>query len=245
MRPLPGILRQIAALPASWNPCGPLGAEVLEHIATLAEARSIRCSVETGAGASTLLLSHLSRRHIVFSTGVEGRLDAVAGSPLLKPGVVEFVEGPTQLTLPRFRFEAPLQLVLLDGPHAHPYPQLEYYWLYPHLAAGGLLIVDDIEIPTVHDLFRFLRDDAMFRLDSVVNRAAFFERTEAPTFHPLGDHWEQQAYNARRYPLDLDRDGNVRPALVRTLAHLVPGPLRAVTRGWPSRWLRKLSGDPP
>jgi hypothetical protein len=238
------VIREITSLPNTQG-AGPLSAPILELIAKLALERDVRVSVETGAGVSTLLLSHLSARHIVFSVGAEGRLDPVRRSPLLRSEVVEFVEGPTQSTLCKHDFDAPVQLVLLDGPHAYPFPELEYYCLYPHLEAGGLLIVDNIEIPTVYNLFRFLREEAMFRLHSVVNHAAFFVRTEAPTFHPFGDGWEQQAYNRRRYPLDLDRDGNVRPALVRMLGRLVPGPVRAMTRGWPSRWLRTLAGDPP
>jgi len=65
------------------------------------------------------------------------------------------------------------------------------------LAPGALLILVDIHIPTVHNLFRFLRGDAMFRLDEVVGATAFFRRTAAPVFDPLGGVWMRQNYNAR------------------------------------------------
>jgi hypothetical protein len=145
------------------------------------------------------LFSHLSRRHTVFALdGGSGSVANVRRSPLLGPGALTFVEGPTQVTLPAHRFEEKLQLALIDGPHAYPFPDLEYYYLYPQLAPGALLILDDIHIPTVHNLFRFLRRDAMFRLDEVVETTAFFTRTEAPAFDPLGDGWIHQNYNARR-----------------------------------------------
>ena len=118
---------------------------------------------------------------------------------MLRPNVVTFVEGPTQVTLPAHRFTEKLQLVLLDGPHAYPFPDLEYYYLYPHLDVGALFILDDIHIPTVHNLFQFLRQDAMFELDEVVERTAFFTRTNAPVFDPVGDGWQEQNYN--RAPL--------------------------------------------
>jgi hypothetical protein len=121
----------------------------------------------------------------------------VRRSPLLRPDVVTFVEGPTQATLPAYRFTEKLQLVLLDGPHAYPFPDLEYYFLYPHLETGALLILDDIHIPTVHNLFEFLRRDAMFELEEVVEKTAFFTRTGAPVFDPFGDGWQDQNYNAR------------------------------------------------
>ncbi|MCL4854078.1 MAG: hypothetical protein KJZ78_22190 [Bryobacteraceae bacterium] len=87
--------------------------------------------------------------------------------------------------------------MVIDGPHAYPFPDLEYYYLYPHLDTGALLVLDDIHIRSINNLFQFLRSDEMFRLDEVVKTTAFFIRTGAPTFDPLADGWRQQRYNAR------------------------------------------------
>jgi hypothetical protein len=65
-------------------------------------------------------------------------------------------------------------------------------------------VVDDIQIRSVNNLFRFLKEDKMFRLEEVVRATAFFTRTDAPMFDPLGDNWWEQQYNARpllRYTL--------------------------------------------
>jgi hypothetical protein len=160
--------------------------------------RSIQHSAETGSGASTLLFSHFSGDHTVFADDAgSGSVRNVEASTLLRPGVVRFVEGPTQRTLPSHHFPSRLQAALLDGPHGYPFPDLEYYFLYPHLDPGALLIVDDIQIRGVHNLFEFLRRDRMFRLDEVVHTTAFFTRTDAPTFSPTGDGWWSQEYNRR------------------------------------------------
>ncbi len=87
--------------------------------------------------------------------------------------------------------------MLLDGPHAYPFPDLEYYFLYPHLSAGALLIVDDIHIPTVHNLFKFLTADAMFDLEATARSTAIFRRTDSPLFDPYGDGWWLQRFNRR------------------------------------------------
>jgi Methyltransferase domain len=202
-RTLARLAGEIAGLPPRWSVGGSLEAPVLAELARLAGQRRLRVSAETGAGASTLLLSHASDRHVVFSVGSEARLEPIRESPLLRRESVAFVEGPTQETLPRHRFDEPLQLVLLDGPHAYPFPDLEYYYFYPHIQAGGLLVLDDIHIPTLHNLFAFLREDEMFRQLGVVGKTAFFERTPAPSFPALGDDWERQAYNRRRFPVEL------------------------------------------
>lgn len=191
------ICRRIVEVAPGLHGAGTLSARTLRAIAQAASGRAIRNSVETGSGASTLLFSHLSEHHTVFAlNGGSGSISNIRRSPLLRQSAVTFVEGPTQATLPRHHFAHKLQLALIDGPHAYPFPDLEYYFLYPHLEAGALLIVDDIHIPSVHNLFEFLRRDAMFKLDRVVQTTAFFTRTDAPVFDPLGDGWQRQEFNA-------------------------------------------------
>jgi hypothetical protein len=192
------ILRRIAEVGPSLHTAGTFSARTLEAIARAAAKRKIHRSAETGSGASTLLFSHLSEHHTVFALDAgSGSVTNARRSPLLRPNVVTFVEGPTQVTLPQHSFTEKLQLVLIDGPHGYPFPDLEYYFLYPHLDTGALLILDDIHIPTVHNLFQFLRQDAMFELDETVQTTALFTRTNAPTFDPFGDGWWQQNYNAK------------------------------------------------
>lgn len=189
------ILEQIIQVRTVLHTAGTVSAPALRATAAHAAERTILHSAETGCGATTLLLSQLSQSHTVFALDVGESVSSVRNSPLLRSGVVKFVDGPSQRTLPQFRFDAKLQLALIDGPHAYPFPDLEYYYLYPHLDAGALLVLDDIHIRSIHNLFEFLRRDTMFRLEAVVRNTALFTRTDAPTFDPCGDGWEQQSYN--------------------------------------------------
>jgi hypothetical protein len=191
------IREQILEVQPILHGAGTVSGDALRAIAKHAGSRNIRHSVETGCGATTLLLSHLSEEHTVFALDIGGSVASVRRSPLLRKGVVSFIDGPSQRTLPQRHFAEKLQLALIDGPHAYPFPDLEYYFLYPHLDVGALLILDDIQIRSVHNLFEVLRRDRMFRLDEVVRTTAFFTRTDAPTFDPLGDGWRQQRYNER------------------------------------------------
>jgi hypothetical protein len=191
-----GIMDAIKQVAPDLHKAGTFSPVTLEASMGHASKRVITSSAETGSGASTFLFSHLSRRHTVFAMDDgNGSIDNVRRSPLLNADVVEFVEGPTQKTLPRYEFREPLQLVLIDGPHGFPFPEMEYYYLYPHLEPGALLIVDDIQIRSIHNLFEFLKADAMFHLDEVVHTTAFFTRTKHPTFDPFADGWWEQKYN--------------------------------------------------
>jgi len=202
MQEINEIISSIRALPGEWHKSGSVPHEVLTAIARHSAGRVIKRSIETGSGKTTLLNSHLSESHTVFALDFGGSITAVLNSPLLKPGVVQYVEGPTQLTMPKFSFEGSYQMALLDGPHAYPFPELEYYYIYPHLEENGLLIIDDIHIPTIRRMFDFLKEDEMFKLVDVVWDTAFFVRTNAKTFDPLGDSWSEQAFNKRRYPVE-------------------------------------------
>ena len=193
----------------------------LRAIVSHAKRSPIHHSMETGSGASTLLLSHLSSDHTVFAVDAgTGSIRSIENSPLLRPETVTFIEGPTQLTLPKHQFEHRLQLALIDGPHGYPFPDLEYFYIYPHLDPGALLIVDDIHIPSITNLFDFISADEMFDLQDVVDNTAFFRRTAAPTFPPTGDGWETQQYNLRAFAsLPAEPFTGVTPELT---AHPVP-----------------------
>jgi len=205
MNPTPQeVLKEILQVKAVLHGAGTVSGDALKALARHAGSRTIRRSVETGCGATTLLLSHLSEHHTVFTLDAGGSVGNVRRSPLLRQGVVTFVEGPSQQMLPQYHFGHKLQLAVIDGPHAYPFPDLEYYFLYPHLERGALLVVDDIHIKSINNLFRFLRSDEMFRLDEVVRATAFFTRTDAPTFDPTGDGWREQRYNRRTSSLWYD-----------------------------------------
>ena len=223
---------EAARMPADWHGAGSLTGEVLDAIARHASSRPIRRSVETGTGKSTLVLSHCSDLHTVFAMDdrdLGGSLQRVQESALLRSEVVRFVVGPTQRTLASHVFDAPIDLAMLDGPHGYPFPELEYYFIYPHLATGALLIVDDIHIPTVFNMFAFLREDAMYRLIEVVATTAFFVRTDARVFDPFGDGWWLQKYNERRFPI---MDASMPLTLLERLKGRIPARLRILIRQW-------------
>ena len=196
-------LEQICDLPSDFHEAGVMTPAVLRALHHHASSLRIDRSVETGCGKSTLLLSWLSEAHAVFTLAGYGDLPCrsyhnVRSSPLLRSDAVEFVLGPTQQTLGREALY-PIQLALIDGPHGFPFPMLEYYAIYPALQPGGLLIIDDVHIPTVAWLRDFLAEDRMFELVEQVGQTAFFRRTSAPTFNPLGDDWWLQNYNRNRF----------------------------------------------
>jgi precorrin-6B methylase 2 len=155
-----------------------------------------RVTAETGCGGSTIVLSQTSDRHTAFAIeGADRTITELRGRAGLRKERVVFVEGETKDTLPGYRFEDKLDLVLLDGPHAYPLPQIEFAYLFPHIRQGGWLVLDDLQIPSVYELFGFLRKEPSVALEEVAVRTAFFRRTGAVEAGP--DGWPLQGMNRR------------------------------------------------
>jgi precorrin-6B methylase 2 len=153
-----------------------------------------RSTVETGCGGSTIVLSHASDRHTAFAIdGKDETISELRRHSDLRQERAIFVEGETKDTLPAYPFEGEFDLALLDGPHAYPLPQIEFSYLFPRLGLGGWLVVDDIQIPSVYELFDFLRKESSVALEEVVVRTAFFRRIGAVEQGP--DGWTMQGIN--------------------------------------------------
>lgn len=189
----------IKALGHDWHGAGTVPDVVLDGLVALGAGGFAR-SVETGTGRTTLVLSHLSRHHTVFTKADDGdgdSLSRVRSSELLEVGKTVFVVGPTQRTIVRHDFGTePIDCAYIDGPHAWPFPELEYWSIYPHLRTGALLIIDDVNVPTIANMFEILRADAMYDLVDVIENTAFFRRTSAPAVDPFGEGFWLQGYNA-------------------------------------------------
>jgi precorrin-6B methylase 2 len=153
-------------------------------------------SAETGCGGSTIVLSRASHRHTAFAIeGKDKTLTELRQHSNLRIENIIFVEGESKDTLPRHHFEGKLDLVLLDGPHAYPLPQIEFAYLSPCIRLGGWLVMDDIQIPSVHELFRFLTKESSWVLEEVCGRTAFFRRVAEVEHGP--DGWTLQGMNRR------------------------------------------------
>ncbi|MEI6632480.1 MAG: class I SAM-dependent methyltransferase [Chlamydiota bacterium] len=194
------LIDEIDTLPRDWHTAGAATGRHLQAIAAHAQKIvDLRHSAETGSGKTTVLFSHLSPHHLVFAMEGGGSISQVQSSPLFDSRSVTYIEGPSQLTLPRYHFSHELQIVLIDGPHAYPFPDLEYYCFYPHISTGGLLLIDDIQIPTIARMYEILKADAMWELLEVVEGMAFLRRTPVRGVGPFSEGWWVQGYNASYY----------------------------------------------
>lgn len=171
-----------------WDAMAPAALAAIERRGPFA------ATAETGCGGSTILLSRESGLHTVFAIeGVDRTISSLRQHPQLRGEAVVFVEGETKDTLPAHHFSSPLDLVLLDGPHAYPLPQVEFAYLFPRVKAGGWIVLDDIQIRSVYALFQYLRAEPSVVLEEVCVRTAFFRKVV--DVEPEPDGWQKQGMN--------------------------------------------------
>lgn len=156
-------------------------------------------TVETGAGASTVVFAAAGARHTAISpeAGEHQRVVAYCGEIDVDTHGLSFIAACSDDALPSFSPAGPLDLVFIDGSHSFPHPVIDWHYLARHLRVGGVLVLDDVPIPAVGLLHRALDDDPHWRFETLVDgRAALFTKLSEP---PVGEFWRIQAFN-RSFP---------------------------------------------
>lgn len=150
-------------------------------------------SAEVGLGVSTVVLAAAGGTHDAVGPA-RHEFDRIAeycaliGVDLSR---TTFHHGPSDRVLPGL--DGSFDLVLIDGAHAFGYPVVDFHFLSRLLTVGGILVLDDLPIPSVQGLYRFLLSEPHWqRVALVDDRAAAF-RLSAPL--PAGDPWQEQPIN--------------------------------------------------
>ena len=123
-------------------------------------------TLETGAGASTIVFAASGADHETVTPSAEEaeRIAAECERRGISTERVTFRIG-SSVDLLRTWAGRPLDLALVDGAHAFPYPTLDWWFLVPHLKVGGLMLLDDAYMPPVAAVVDHLRGSAAWQLE--------------------------------------------------------------------------------
>lgn len=154
-------------------------------------------TLEVGCGVSTVVFAAAGARHLAISPepAEMGHIRQYCEQIGVVTDDVDYVAGLSHDVLPTLAGQ--FDLVLVDGAHAFPFPVVDFHYVSRLLRPGGVLVLDDVPIPSVAIVYRFLMaDQAWVRLAVLDDRAAAF-RLVQPL--PTGDPWGAQTINAT-YP---------------------------------------------
>ena len=127
-------------------------------------------TLETGAGASTIVFAARGADHeaVTPSADEANRITAECERRGIATDKLRFRIGSSASVLRTWE-PRQLDLVLVDGAHAFPYPTLDWWYLAPHLRIGGLMLLDDAYMPPVAAVVDYLRGSPAWRLEQPVS----------------------------------------------------------------------------
>ncbi len=155
-------------------------------------------TLETGSGLSTVLFAALGTDHICCTAGQEeaDRVLAHCASRGIDASRLRFEVGSSHRTLPPLEAAGVARdLVLIDGSHAFPLPEVDWFFGAALLGVGGVLVVDDLDLPAVALLARFLELDPRWQALAGTRKWQAWERRVAG---PLSEDWTEQPFFRRR-----------------------------------------------
>src|SRR6185437_13949823 len=121
--------------------CYAISPEVLEFIASSVD--ECTRSLEVGAGKSTLVFALSKADHISITPAANevAEIKHFAQQEAMPIDSVLFITEPSEHFLPRCEIKE-LDLVLIDGKHAFPWPILDWFFTADRLQKGGIMLLD-------------------------------------------------------------------------------------------------------
>jgi hypothetical protein len=153
-------------------------------------------TLETGCGASTIVFAAAGTRHIAISPdpGEHDRTAEYCSEHAISTDGLRFIAQPSDVALIGAWKPEPLDLVLIDGAHGFPFPALDWYLTAAHLRVGGIVVLDDAYLPSVHVVVRFLRSSTSWRQEPAIGyRTVAFRKVATE----LSYDWVGSAFDQR------------------------------------------------
>ena len=170
----------------SWS----CGQETLQYINDNVSGMN---SIETGIGHTTFIFALRSKMHTVcfLEHYVENNVRAYANGIGLDLSNVSFKPGKSQYVLPTLKDQ--FNFALIDGDHMFPSPSIDFYYINQLMSVGGIMMVDDLQIPAVKLVFDFLSVSSNWKLQCMLDqqRVCVFKKIKDDKY----DWWGSQEYN--------------------------------------------------
>lgn len=135
-------------------------------------------TLETGSGHTTVAFAALAAHHISINPN-EIECESIQDY-MQKLDIplnhVKFLNESSDTALIKLDPNEHIDVALIDGCHGFPLPILDWHYIDLHLKEGGILGVDDIEIPAVSVLCDFLRKNGTYVLENRVGITEFYRK---------------------------------------------------------------------
>ena len=168
--------------------------ETLEAIVRFAQPGDT--TLEVGVGVSTVVFAASGTNHTAVSCDAaeHRRVREYCQQLGIDDSRLNFVVGMSDDVLPALLTrDRTLDMALIDGAHSFPLPVVDWHYVTRALKVGGRVLLDDIPVPAVGQVFRHMNLESHWRFDGTFDdRAAAFTLMALPD---QDDDWVRQPYN--------------------------------------------------
>ena len=150
-------------------------------------------TLETGAGISTLIFALKRTDHITITPNETEILSIkeYAEAKQIRVDTIRFIIDESDKYLPKCDLDG-LDLILIDGKHAFPWPIVDWFYTADRLNKMGFMIIDDAQMFSVAILKAFMQEDPRWKLyRSYGNRTFVFQKLQ-DSVHDVA--WHMQPY---------------------------------------------------
>jgi hypothetical protein len=154
-------------------------------------------TLETGLGVSTLIFGIAKSDHTAVAPNGDEMVELrrYAQEIGIDLSEVQHVSSGSEEYLPTLA--QPLDVVLIDGMHAFPWPILDWYYVADVLRVGGYLLLDDTPLRPVSVLSEFLKADTpRWKFIRALSNTDVFQKTAAEV-HDV--NWTEQPWVAETW----------------------------------------------
>lgn len=153
-------------------------------------------SLETGAGLSTILFAMAGCDHTTICPCRDEpeAILAYLSEKSISATKLNFITDISENALPHLKGPL-LDFVLIDGRHGLPQPWIDFYYTARCLKVGGIMLVDDINLYSCHELTDYMRNSADWKLDHEFTSTLAFKKIADRDYM---DEWCNQPYMLKR-----------------------------------------------
>jgi hypothetical protein len=168
-----------------------IGGRIIEVVSELGSPRIL----ETGAGATTLLFLLLAPQSVTTiapDRALHDRVHKEAADRGIDTRPLRFLIERSELALPQLAAAGEsIDVALIDGNHGWPAVFVDFCFINYMLCKDGVLLVDDIQLHSVAQLFLLLRNQPDYELLSIEDKQATFRKVTDGQWLP---DWRQEPF---------------------------------------------------